>query len=175
MTDALSPSTSPVAPGDVLAGKYKVDRVLGVGGMGVVVAATHLQLHQSVALKFALPSALQNQQAVERFLREARAAVRLKSEHVAKVLDVGTLESGAPYMVMEYLEGVDLRRISSPSSPGRSRSRPRATTSSRPARRSPRPTRTASSTAISSRGTSSSPSRSAARHSSRCSTSGSPK
>ena len=101
----------PVAIGDVLAGKYRVDSVLGVGGMGVVVAATHVQLEQKVALKFLLPGALQSKEAVERFLREAKAAVRLKSEHVAKVTDVGTLESGAPYMVMEFLQGADLSRI----------------------------------------------------------------
>jgi serine/threonine-protein kinase len=98
-------------PGDVLAGKYRVDRVLGIGGMGVVVAATHLELHQTVALKFVLPSAMQNEGAVERFLREARAAVKLKSEHVAKVLDVGRLETGSPYMVMEFLEGMDLGAV----------------------------------------------------------------
>ena len=103
--------TAPVNPGDVLAGKYRVDRILGVGGMGVVVAATHLQLEQKVALKFMLPWALQNAMAVERFAREARAAVRLKSEHVARVLDVGTLETGSPYLVMEFLEGVDLHDL----------------------------------------------------------------
>ena len=81
------------------------------GGMGIVVAATHLQLEQKVALKFLLPSAIQSAEAVERFLREARAAVRLKSEHVAKVTDVGTLENGAPYMVMEFLDGADLSRV----------------------------------------------------------------
>jgi serine/threonine-protein kinase len=101
----------PVAIGDVLAGKYRVDSVLGVGGMGIVVAATHLQLEQKVALKFLLPSAIQSAEAVERFLREARAAVRLKSEHVAKVTDVGTLENGAPYMVMEFLHGADLSHV----------------------------------------------------------------
>jgi serine/threonine protein kinase len=100
--------TAPVKDGDVLAGKYRVDRLLGVGGMGVVVLATHLQLEQKVALKFLLPWALANQQAVERFTREARAAVRLKSDHVARVLDVGTLETGSPYIVMEFLEGIDL-------------------------------------------------------------------
>jgi tRNA A-37 threonylcarbamoyl transferase component Bud32 len=100
--------TAPVREGDILAGKYRVDRVLGVGGMGVVVAATHMQLDQRVALKFMLPWALQNQMAVERFARESKACVRLKSEHVARVLDVGVLESGSPFMVMEYLEGIDL-------------------------------------------------------------------
>src|SRR4051812_19143532 len=94
--------------GAVLAGRYRVERVLGQGGMGVVVKAMHLQLHQPVAMKFLLPEVLGNQQVVQRFLREAQAAVRLKSEHVARVIDVGSLESGAPYMVLEYLEGSDL-------------------------------------------------------------------
>jgi serine/threonine-protein kinase len=94
--------------GAVLAGRYRVDRVLGQGGMGIVVQAMHLQLHQPVAMKFLLPEVLGNQQVVHRFLREAQAAVRLKSEHVARVIDVGTLETGAPYMVLEYLEGADL-------------------------------------------------------------------
>lgn len=99
---------APVKQGDVLAGKYRVERVLGVGGMGVVVAASHLELLELRALKFMLPSSLQSGEAVERFLREARAAARLRNEHVAKVHDVGRLENGAPYMVMEYLEGSDL-------------------------------------------------------------------
>src|SRR5580700_5800152 len=99
---------SPLAVGDVLAGKYRIDRILGAGGMGVVVAATHLALHQKVAIKFLLPSGASLPETKERFLREARAAVRLRSEHVAKVTDVGTLEDGSPYMVMEHLEGSTL-------------------------------------------------------------------
>ncbi len=101
----------PVAIGEVLAGKYRVERVLGIGGMGVVVSAKHVQLEQMVALKFLLPGSLESAEAVERFLREAKAAVRLKSEHVAKVTDVGKLENGAPYMVMEFLEGADLSQV----------------------------------------------------------------
>ncbi len=97
-----------VREGDVIADKYRVERVLGQGGMGVVVAAHHMQLDQKVAIKFLLPEALQNAEAVGRFAREARAAVRILNEHVARVIDVGTLENGAPYMVMEYLEGGDL-------------------------------------------------------------------
>src|SRR5271167_921532 len=94
--------------GSRLAGKYRVERVLGAGGMGVVVAAHHIQLDEMVALKFLLPDALKSPEAVSRFVREARAAVKIKSEHVARVSDVGQLENGAPYMVMEYLEGDDL-------------------------------------------------------------------
>ncbi len=97
-----------VRAGDVLAGKYRVERVLGVGGMGVVVAAHHMQLDEKVAIKFLLPEMLGHAEAVGRFAREARAAVKIKSEHVARVLDVGTLETGAPYMVMEFLNGGDL-------------------------------------------------------------------
>jgi serine/threonine-protein kinase len=96
----------------MLAGKYRVDRVLGQGGMGVVVAATHTQLDQKVAVKFLLPDAAEHGQAKERFLREARAAVKIQSEFVARVIDVGTLEeTGTPYMVMEYLEGTDLEGV----------------------------------------------------------------
>jgi serine/threonine protein kinase len=97
-----------VRPGDVLAGKYRVERVLGAGGMGVVVAAHHIALDEKVALKFLLPGATRSEEAVSRFVREARAAVKIKSEHVARVTDVGELEDGSPYMVMEYLEGRDL-------------------------------------------------------------------
>jgi eukaryotic-like serine/threonine-protein kinase len=97
-----------VREGDVLAGKYRIDKILGAGGMGVVVAAHHVRLDEKVAIKFLLPETLGNAEAVARFEREARAAVKIKSEHVARVTDVGTLETGAPYMVMEYLEGGDL-------------------------------------------------------------------
>ncbi len=97
-----------VEPGEILAGKYRIERVLGAGGMGVVVAARHIHLDEHVAIKFLLPEAAKNQEAVARFTREARAAIKIKSHHVARITDVGTLESGAPYMVMEYLEGQDL-------------------------------------------------------------------
>jgi hypothetical protein len=107
----IRPGSAPVREGDLLAGKYRVERVLGSGGMGIVVAARHVELDQLVAIKFVRDEALSNEQGVQRFLREARAAVKLKSEHVARVLDVGKLESGAPYMVMEYLEGSDLATV----------------------------------------------------------------
>ncbi len=97
-----------VSEGEILAGKYRVDKVLGVGGMGVVVLARHIELDERVAIKFLLPVMLTDTNAVVRFSREAKAAVRIKSEHVARVFDVGRLENGAPYMVMEFLEGSDL-------------------------------------------------------------------
>jgi serine/threonine protein kinase len=104
-------SESPVKAGEVLAGKYRVERVLGMGAMGVVVAATHLGLGQLVALKFMLQTRAPQREQTERFLREAKVAVKLRSQHSARVLDVGVLDSGAPYMVMELLEGRDLAAL----------------------------------------------------------------
>ncbi len=98
---------APVREGDILAAKYRVDRILGAGGMGVVVAATHLQLDQRVALKFLVSNGI-DEHASARFLREARAVVKLRSENVVRVLDTGTLDNGLPYIVMELLEGRDL-------------------------------------------------------------------
>ena len=97
--------------GDVLAGKFRIERVLGVGGMGMVVSAMHIHLDERVAIKFLLPEALSNGEAVARFGREARAAVKIRSEHVARVTDVGALDTGAPYMVMELLRGQDLSQL----------------------------------------------------------------
>jgi serine/threonine-protein kinase len=76
--------------------------------MGIVVAACHIQLATKVAIKLLRPDAVSNPDAVARFMREARAAVQISGEHVARVFDVGTLDDGAPYMVMELLEGQDL-------------------------------------------------------------------
>jgi eukaryotic-like serine/threonine-protein kinase len=103
--------TSPIHQGALIAGKYRVTRILGEGGMGVVVAAVHEQLDQPVALKFLLPDLVSSSEIVQRFTREARAAVKIHSEHVARVLDVGTTETGTPFMVMEYLEGGDLAEV----------------------------------------------------------------
>jgi serine/threonine-protein kinase len=97
--------------GQVVAGKYRIDSVIGEGGMGFVVVAHHIQLETKVAIKLLRPELANNGEAVARFSREARAAVRIVSQHVARVFDVGELESGAPYMVMEFLEGGDLSSI----------------------------------------------------------------
>lgn len=104
-------SAARVKAGDVLGGKYRVERILGQGGMGMVVAARHVQLGQRVALKFMLKEAMTEPAHAERFAREARAAVQLRSAHTARVLDVGKLKNGEPYMVMEYLEGKDLDAV----------------------------------------------------------------
>jgi serine/threonine-protein kinase len=94
--------------GEVLLGKYRVERVLGRGGMGVVLAATHLELKHRVAIKLLSAALPGSEQFETRFLREAQVAASLRSENVVRVFDVGRLENGTPYMVMEWLDGHDL-------------------------------------------------------------------
>jgi eukaryotic-like serine/threonine-protein kinase len=106
-----SEASVPFEPGDLIAEKYRVERVLGAGGMGVVVEATHLDLDRKVAVKLIRQEMAQEPSTVERLMLEAKAAARIRSEHVGKVLDVGKLPSGAPYIVMEYLEGSDLCQL----------------------------------------------------------------
>jgi len=101
------------APGEVIAGKYRVEGVVGSGGMGVVLSARHVQLGQAVAIKV-LSLALSDErrpEAISRFFREGRAAAALHGDHVVKVHDVGVLDSGMPYMVMELLKGADLSSV----------------------------------------------------------------
>jgi eukaryotic-like serine/threonine-protein kinase len=102
---------APIQPGDVIRGKYRVERLLGTGGMAYVVAALHLHLGQRVAIKLLRPETVQHPEVVQRFLREARASSRLESPHVARVTDVDVLDGGAPFIVMEYLEGEDLSQV----------------------------------------------------------------
>ncbi|WP_437675649.1 AAA-like domain-containing protein [Sorangium sp. So ce131] len=97
--------------GETLLDKYRVERVLGEGGMGVVLAARHIDLGQLFAIKLLRRGTSSNASTVSRFMREARAAARLTNDHVARVYDVGRLDNGAPYMVMEYLEGSDLSQV----------------------------------------------------------------
>ncbi len=98
--------------GTVVGDKYRVEKILGAGAKGVVVAALHLALDERVALKLLNREDLRNDpNTVKRFLREAKAAFKIKGEHVARATDVGTLDSGAPYIVMEYLEGRDLGEL----------------------------------------------------------------
>ena len=94
--------------GAVIGGKYRIERVLGTGGMGVVAAAHHLQLNRRVAIKYLLTEALEYPDVIERFTREAQVAASIRGEHVARVIDIGVFDDGAPYIVLEYLEGVDL-------------------------------------------------------------------
>lgn len=103
--------TSKVQEGTILLGKYRVEKLLGEGAMGYVVAARHEHLGELFAIKLMLPDALEKPDAAARFLREARACARLKSEHVVRVTDSGENETGVPVMVMEYLVGEDLQNV----------------------------------------------------------------
>src|SRR5688500_1594254 len=98
-------------PGTILGGKYRVEELIGAGGMGVVVRARHLVLDEVVAIKFLRPAFAAIPESAARFLREAKVSLRIRSEHVPKVLDVGALESGEPFMVLEHLEGCDLADV----------------------------------------------------------------
>jgi len=104
-------SLAPVRVGDVVADKYIIERTLGVGGMGVVVAARDQVLDRQVAIKFLLPKLAGSDTAVQRFVREARSATRITSEHVVRLIEIEKLPSGTPFFVMEYLEGSDLRAL----------------------------------------------------------------
>lgn len=113
---AANPESDPhthagLAPGEVLDGRYTITRVLGAGGMGVVVAAEHRGLDETVAIKLLRPGAFATERVRRRFMREAKAAARIKSAHVVQVRDVGTLPTGAPYMVMDLLTGADLAAV----------------------------------------------------------------
>lgn len=105
-------SLAPAAPqlGEVVGDKFRVEAVLGEGGMGTVFAAHHVLLDQYVAVKLLSPELARQESVVARFLREAKAAARLRSEHVARIMDVGSLPGGQPYIVMELLEGEDLEQ-----------------------------------------------------------------
>ena len=106
--DDATKRSLPVRPGDVVAEKYLVIRVLAAGGMGVVVAARHRQLHRVVAIKFLREGMSAREGVVARFEREGRVIAGLTGEHVAKVFDFGRLASGEPFIVMELLEGETL-------------------------------------------------------------------
>ncbi|HEX7671720.1 MAG TPA: serine/threonine-protein kinase [Polyangiaceae bacterium] len=97
-----------VTPGTLLGGRYMVDGALGEGGMGVVYAGHHVELGHPVAIKFLRRDVADRPSVVQRFMNEGRSAAALRSEHVVRVMDVGQLDSGRPYLVMEHLDGIDL-------------------------------------------------------------------
>ncbi len=112
-----SPSSGRFELGKLLLQKYRIEHVLGQGGMGVVLAVKHTELGVLFAMKLLLSEAIEQHVVSERFLSEARAAARLVSDHVVRVYDVGKLEDGSPYMLMEHLEGVDLETLLEASGP----------------------------------------------------------
>jgi serine/threonine-protein kinase len=100
-----------LVPGAIVGGKYHIDGILGTGGMGVVLSATHLELDAPVAIKVVRDDLAQNEEVVARLIFEARAAARMRGAHIVRVLDVARLSSGAPYIVMEQLQGRDLAAV----------------------------------------------------------------
>src|SRR5688500_14547351 len=97
--------------GEVLDDKYRLERLLGKGGMGAVYLATHLGTERYVALKLIAPQFMRNEEFVGRFKREARAAGRLRHPNVVDVTDFGFTRAGkeqVAYLVMEYLDGCTL-------------------------------------------------------------------
>ena len=111
MRDAAGKSANvdlPVQKGEVIGGKYVIEDVLGLGGTAVVMSATHQHLQQKVAIKVLLNNAATAGVDAERLLREAQVIAQMRSPHVARVIDVGTMTNGSPFMVMELLEGIDL-------------------------------------------------------------------
>lgn len=100
-----------LAPGTILSGKIRVERTLGQGTMGIVLECTELALQRRVAVKVLAPERAKSEDAKKRFLREARAAARLSSEHVPRLIDVGEFHDGTPYLVMEYLVGSTLEAL----------------------------------------------------------------
>jgi serine/threonine protein kinase len=113
--DSVPPSDSSESwvpePGTVLAGRYQIEGLLGSGGMAAVVSAIQTDLGRRVAIKLLPPRAAKSVLGVERFLREARAASAIDSDHVVKVFEVGRLEDQTPFMVMEFVVGAPLSRL----------------------------------------------------------------
>ncbi len=104
----MTESEIPTSPGTIIAGKYRVEAVIGEGGMGAIVRARHLALNRDVAIKLMRNEITGVHKASERFLREARATANIESDYVAHVSDIDVLPSGIPFIVMEFLDGVDL-------------------------------------------------------------------
>jgi serine/threonine-protein kinase len=116
VSSSIDEAASPVQCGDILEAKFRVERILGEGAMGIVVEATHLELEERVALKFLHEEARARPDIASRFAREARAASKIKNDHVARVYDVGS-HNGTPFIVMELLHGQDLEKMLAVSGP----------------------------------------------------------
>lgn len=106
--NTVPPEAGGALLGRIVAEKFRIERVLGEGGMGIVYLAVHCDLEQPVAIKVIREELAQRESLVERMMQEARTAAKFRSEHIGRVLDVGRLPTGAPYLVLEYLEGEDL-------------------------------------------------------------------
>ena len=101
----------PLAIGELVGGKYQITSILGEGGMGIVFRATHVDLNCDVAIKVIRQELNQQPELIARLMQEARAAAQIRSDHVCRVLDVSRLDTGTPYVVMEYLDGKNLATV----------------------------------------------------------------
>lgn len=112
--DGPTSDREPVVPGasvhvgDVISGKYRIVGVLALGGVGMVLEAVDQKLERTVAIKLLLPLRAKDKTIAARFEKEARTAVKIKSEHVASIIELGELDDGQPFIVLEYLDGDDL-------------------------------------------------------------------
>ena len=97
--------------GRILSGRYRIDKVIGEGGMGVVYAAEHLHMHKRLAIKILHPEMSRSPEVVERFGREAMAAAHIDHPNVAAATDFGKLDDGSFFLVLEYIEGHSLREV----------------------------------------------------------------
>jgi serine/threonine-protein kinase len=102
-------SPLPVAPGQIVGGKWRIVRLIGRGGMGAVYEAQNTAIGKRAALKFVDAEFARNPEIAARFQREAEAASLVESAHIVHVFDSGTSDDGIPYIVMELLRGEDLR------------------------------------------------------------------
>ncbi len=102
---------SPLLPGTLLAGRFRIERVLGRGGVGVVFAALHVDLGRYVAIKVLQGAAAADPEVIARFKQEARIASRLVGPNIVRVFDLGQTDRGEPFIVMELLQGRDLDSI----------------------------------------------------------------
>jgi eukaryotic-like serine/threonine-protein kinase len=111
LAEAATPEALTLTPGSTIRDRYRIERVMAEGGNGVILRAEDRELARAVAIKVLTPSAARDANLRARFKLEARHAVRLKSEHVSKVYDVGELDDGTQYIVLELLEGEDLATL----------------------------------------------------------------
>src|SRR5258706_943257 len=107
----MTTTPPPNLQGLLVGGRYKVEHLIGQGGMGSVWLGRHVTLGQAVAIKFRHPKLRRSKDARRRFEVEAKAAARINSRHAVKVHDHGVTEDGHPYLVMDYLEGTTLDKV----------------------------------------------------------------
>lgn len=115
--DLSSPGSALISRGAILAKRYRIDGILAEGGMGTVYRAFHLVLERPVAIKVMRPELSRAPEAVARFVNEARSAAQLCGPHALRVIDIGRIQGGPPYLVLELLEGADLRTLLSERGP----------------------------------------------------------